>query len=298
MINHSRSSARLRALITAVSIAAGLLFSTAPLADVTQPITRFQVGEILVTGPALRDAFMVSRLVTGLTDNHAYADKTILDGVTDYGGYGSFDSTVELRGSNKQNHLFTFQDRAKYSGSNALQNMSGFLSRSVHSGKGEIQFRAAIDIDDIQVTNGGKVGQNIGIYIRDLRSGNNNASITLAQSKGHTLYSSGMAPSYHRSNIVFGTGSGPVVGADVNQSQDIRNLSSAERAVAARLKLLIKASRSIGGGKIHIGIMAQDVIAAFKAEGLNAEDYAIINHDEQVIGVRNDELLAFVVSAL
>lgn len=237
-------------------------------------------------------------MVRGLTDNHGYSDKTVIDEVTDYGGYGSFDSTVELRGNNQQNHLFTFQDRAKYSGSNALLNMAGFLSRTVHAGTGEVRFRAAVDIADIQITNGGKVGQNIGLYIRDLRAGSNNSAITLAQSTGHSIYSSGAAPSYHRSNMVFGVGNGPVMLEDQRQVDAPRDLSEAERFVAKQLKGMIKASRSKTTGKIGLGIPLADIRSAFAAQGLNADDYSIVEKTAQGPGVRYEQLLAFVLSSI
>lgn len=285
-----------------IYLAIGLIFSAASAAETSQaPLKRFQVGEVLITGTALRDAFMVARVVRGLTDNHAYADRTVLDGVTDAGTYGAFDSTVELRGSNEQNHLFSFQDRAKYSGSNALLDMGGLLSRPVHAGTGEIKFRTGVDIRDIQVTKGGKVGHNIGIYIRDQKVGSDNSALTITQSTGRTINSTGSAPSYHRSNIVFGSGSGPVIASDSAQAIDVRDLSSSERAVAARLRPLIKASRLKGegaSGKIHVGISARDVAEAFKAEGLNAYDYAILNMEGSSLGVRYDELLAFVLSSI
>lgn len=286
-----------------IALSAAIVASTALLpsyshAEETPTIYRFQVGEVLVTNPALRDAFMVSRVVRGLTDNHAYADRTVLDEVTDYGGYGSFDATVELRGNNEQNHLNTFQDRAKYSGSNSLLNMAGFLSRSEHAGKGEIRFRAAVDIDDIYVSNGGKVGQNIGIYVRDLRAGSNNSAITLAQSTGHSIYSAGAAPSYHQSNMVFGAGSGPVMLEDLSKAAAPRNLSEAERSVAKKLKSLIKASSNKSTGKIGVGILVSDVRSAFSAAGLNADNYSIIEKTDEGPGVRYEQLLAFVLSAI
>lgn len=287
-----------RDLSSLVFVASGVLFSISSFAEDSPALTRFQVGEVLVTAPAIRDAFLVSRVVRGLTDNHGYADKTVIDEVTDYGGYGSFDSTVELRGKNEQNHLFTFQDRVKYSGSNALLNMTGFLSRTVHAGTGEIRFRSAVDIADIQVTNGGKVGQNIGLYIRDLRAGSNNAAITLAQSNGHSIYSSGAAPSYHRSNMVFGVGNGPVMLEDQRQVDEPRNLSEAERSAARQLKTLIKVSRNKASGKIGASILVADVRAAFSAAGLNADDYSVIEKTAQGAGVRYEQLLAFVLAAI
>ena len=72
--------------------------------------------------------------------------------------------------------------------------------------------------------------------------------------------------------------------------------------------------------RIHVGVIAQEVIAAFAAEGLDATRYALLCHDtweaepEEVdkngnvinpgieagerYGIRYDELLAFMIAAL
>ena len=296
MSNPFKTTARLRTLIAVASLAMGLLFSAAPFADVSQPVSRYQVGEVLVKGSALHDAFMVARVMRGGTDAHGFTDNTALTEVTDAGTYGAFDSVVRLRGDNEQDHLYSFQDRNRYEGSNILKTMGGFMSRPVHSGTGKILFRTGMDIGDVEVARPGLVDQNIGLFIRDQRSGNNNAAITLAQSTGHTLYSSGAAPSYHRSNIVFGVGSGSVTPADASQLKEVRDLTGAEIAVASRLRTLIKASRPKQGGPISIGVIAQDVIAAFKAEGLKADDYSVVNREGQGLGVRSDQVLAFIAT--
>jgi len=281
-------------LIAVAGLAMGLLFSASPNADVSQPVSRYQVGEVLVKGSAMRDAFMAARVLRGSTDAHGFTDNTVLDEVTDAGTYGAFDSVVRLRGHNVQDHIYSFQDRNRYEGSNVLKTMGGFMSRPVHSGTGKVLFRTGMDIGDVEVASPGLVDQNIGLFIRDQRSGNNNAAITLAQSTGHTLYSSGAAPSYHKSNIVFGSGSGTITPADASQLKDVRDLNEAEIAVASRLRTLVKASRPKHGGPIYIGPLAQDVIAAFKAEGLNADDYSVVNREGQGLGVRLDQLMAFI----
>ncbi|SDH22713.1 tail fiber domain-containing protein [Propionivibrio dicarboxylicus] len=75
--------------------------------------------------------------------------------------------------------------------------------------------------------------------------------------------------------------------SDERQKQQIRCLSDAEKSVALRLKALIRAFKfndavESKGDKArwHVGAIAQQVKAAFEAEGLNAEDYAILCYDE------------------
>lgn len=291
-----------RLLPTALAaILAMEMFSGHVAADTTNPqaVEHLHIGNVPVEGVALRDGVVVSRKMLHQTDAHAFADKTVIDEVQDAGTYGAFDATTELRGSNLQDHMISFQDRLKYSGSNAIKLLDGFMSHPVHAGTGKIYMRTGVDIGDMPITNGGTIDQNIGVLVQDIRSGSNNSAVVLSQSNGHTLYSSGTAPSYHRSMLFFGPGTGPVISADSTQAKDVRDLSRKELKVAAKLKTLIKASKQKGGGgKIHVGVMAQDVIEAFKSEGLDANEYAIVGKEGDVLGVRYDELLAFVVSAL
>lgn len=127
------------------------------------------------------------------------------------------------------------------------------------------------------------------------------------------------------STVYAGTGS--INTSDERQKQQIRALSEVERAVAVQLKGLIRAFKFSDaveakgdGARIHFGVIAQDVKAAFEAEGLVAENYALLCYDEwpeqaevltedgEVVtpyqpagnryGVRYEELLAFIISAM
>ena len=121
-------------------------------------------------------------------------------------------------------------------------------------------------------------------------------------------------------------GTGTINTSDAREKQQIQELSEQERAVALRLKSLVRtfkfndAVESKGDkARVHCGVIAQDVKAAFEAEGLVAEDYAILCYDEwaekeeeidangNVIspyvpsgnryGVRYEELLVFILGA-
>jgi hypothetical protein len=121
--------------------------------------------------------------------------------------------------------------------------------------------------------------------------------------------------------------SGTISTSDEGQKQDIEELSAAELRVAAALKGLIKKFRmrdavALKGenARIHVGVIAQEVHAAFAAEGLDAARYGIWCYDEwpeqteikddngevlrkyrpagHTYGVRYDELLAFIIAAL
>jgi hypothetical protein len=111
-----------------------------------------------------------------------------------------------------------------------------------------------------------------------------------------------------RWNVVYAA-TGTINTSDGNMKQDVADLTEAEKAVAKRIKGLIKTfkfrdSVAHKGDKArkHVGVIAQDVREAFAAEGLNAEDYGMFCSDvvdgHSVLGVRYDELLAFVIAAL
>jgi len=102
--------------------------------------------------------------------------------------------------------------------------------------------------------------------------------------------------------------------SDRNLKQDIRDLTDAERNVAVAAKGLLKAFRFIDrveeegdSANIHFGIIAQDLAAAFTAEGLDANDYQVYRADtftdddgnEQTrLGICYENLLAFIISAI
>lgn len=141
----------------------------------------------------------------------------------------------------------------------------------------------------------------------------------------------------NRWSVVFAA-NGTINTSDANEKQDIADLDEAEKRVAVRIKGLIKKFRFkdavIAKGdaaRIHVGVIAQEVRDAFTAEGLDADRYGLFCSDtwwereemverkhldaprlERVIytvptegatektrlGVRYDQLLAFVIAAM
>lgn len=80
---------------------------------------------------------------------------------------------------------------------------------------------------------------------------------------------------------------GTINTSDEREKQQIRDLSEAEKRVAVKLKSQIKAfkfndavAEKGGNARIHFGVIAQEVKAAFESESLVAEDYAILCFDE------------------
>ncbi|MDB4278364.1 tail fiber domain-containing protein [Deltaproteobacteria bacterium] len=127
-----------------------------------------------------------------------------------------------------------------------------------------------------------------------------------------------------RFDDVYAT-NGTIQTSDRNEKQDIAELSDAERRVAVAAKGLLRKFRWIDAvtekgdnARTHFGIIAQDLQAAFTAEGLDAGDYAMFisttwwEHEGEVytkdapegataktrLGVRYPELLAFIIAAL
>jgi len=138
-----------------------------------------------------------------------------------------------------------------------------------------------------------------------------------------------------RWTTVYAT-TGTINTSDANTKQDIADLDAAELRVATNLKGMIKKFRfkdavaeKGSAARIHVGVIAQDVQAAFVAEGLNPAEYGmfcsdtwwereettvvndvtrtrIVAHDTFVeggtertrLGIRYEELFAFIIAAL
>lgn len=81
-------------------------------------------------------------------------------------------------------------------------------------------------------------------------------------------------------------GNGTINTSDQNEKTDILEIDDAERRVAARIKLLFRKFRMKDavaikgdGARIHFGVVAQDVMDAFQAEGLDASRYGLFCKD-------------------
>ena len=115
-------------------------------------------------------------------------------------------------------------------------------------------------------------------------------------------------------------GNGTINTSDEREKQDIADLDAAEKRVALALKGLMKkfrfkdAVQSKGdSARIHVGVIAQEVVSAFQAENLNPMRYGMVCYDQwdaeldedgnEVLpagnryGIRYEELISFIVSA-
>ena len=110
-----------------------------------------------------------------------------------------------------------------------------------------------------------------------------------------------------RWNTIFAV-NGSISTSDGNQKEEIQELSEAELRVAQTCKGLVRRFKFKGGTRKHIGVIAQDVRDAFTTQGLDAHEYGLFCSDtwtdedtgEEVtqLGIRYDELLAFIIFAL
>jgi hypothetical protein len=118
----------------------------------------------------------------------------------------------------------------------------------------------------------------------------------------------------YRFDDIYAT-NGTINTSDGNEKQDIEALSDAEQRVAVACKGLLRKFRwksSVADkgdeARIHFGIIAQDLQAAFTAEGLDAGRYGMFinstwtdeetNEERTRMGVRYSELLAFIIAAI
>lgn len=133
-----------------------------------------------------------------------------------------------------------------------------------------------------------------------------------------------LGATFARFDDIYATNS-TIQTSDRNEKQDIAELSDAERRVAVAAKGLLRkfkwqsaVTEKGDNARTHFGIIAQDLQAAFAAEGLDAGDYAMFisttwweHEGEQYtqdapegatektrLGVRYPELLAFIIAAL
>jgi len=112
-----------------------------------------------------------------------------------------------------------------------------------------------------------------------------------------------------RWTTVYAT-TGTINTSDRNDKQQIADLTAAEKAVGQALKGMIKTfkfndavQKKGADARIHFGVIAQDVQAAFQAQGLDADNYGVFCSDTLPdgttrLGVRYEELFSLIIGAL
>ena len=201
----------------------------------------------------------------------------------------------------------------------------GSVNAALHSRSGNAALAVQRTTDDGAIVNFfrdttavGSIGTVDGFaYI----SSNSNVGLKFLSSRIRPVNSDGsdrddaidLGASSARFDDIYAT-NGTIQTSDRNEKQDIEALSDAEQRVAVAAKGLLrkfrwKSSVAENGddARIHFGIIAQDLQAAFTAEGLDAGRYAMFisstwtdedGNEQTRLGVRYSELLAFIISAI
>ena len=137
-------------------------------------------------------------------------------------------------------------------------------------------------------------------------------STTATRPGGDNIYNLGTA-SFRWATVFAGTGT--INTSDRNEKQDIESLNEAELRVASALKGLVRkfkfrdaVSAKGDAARIHVGVIAQEVQDVFEANGLDVNQYGIFCSDTWTdeetgeektrLGVRYEELLAFIIAAI
>lgn len=178
-------------------------------------------------------------------------------------------------------------------------------------------------------------------YVIGLRQGSNYMERLVISDGGHISPGTDNQQDLGRPDKRYNTvraGTGTIATSDGRLKQDIAELSEVELAVAKDLKDLVRRYRFTdavelkgGDARIHVGVIAQEVMRVFADHGLDACDYALLCYDEweaqyrdiyKVVqvdgvdvheptgervleapagnryGIRYDQLLAFIIAAL
>ena len=201
---------------------------------------------------------------------------------------------------------------------------SGVVIGTVDGAAGLIANRLTSDGTLIQLSKDGTTVGSIGTIVGRLFIGNDDVFLTF-QGASDRIYPASSSGGGRDNAIDLGEGgtrfkdiyatNGTIQTSDRNEKQDIAELSDAEQRVAVTCKGLLRKFRwkdSVAekgdDARTHFGIIAQDLQAAFEAEGLDAGDYAMFisttwtdeetNEEKTRMGVRYSELLAFIISAI
>ena len=146
-----------------------------------------------------------------------------------------------------------------------------------------------------------KYGMNLNVYNSGVVTALNINTINNSVAPGtDNVWSSGY--SSQRWSVIYAA-SGTINTSDANQKTDIVDISDVEKRVAVKLKSSMKRFKFKDGKRYHFGTIAQDVKAAFESEGLVAEEYGVFCSDTLEdgtvqLGIRYDELFAFIISTL
>jgi hypothetical protein len=245
--------------------------------------------------------------VEGDTDT----DLIVTDGANDVVGIGGTDSSyklnvdgalqvvghVNVKNSAPGSSVAMFLENTSTSG-----NQSIFRWQTNLTGSYATRFHADLQSGYNRMWFGFASGDEVGVMINNTNDGNGNGSFI--PSGDDDMDCGGAATRWKIGYFASGT----TTTSDENYKTDVEDLSEAELRVAKAIKGLIKKFKMKGGVRTHVGVIAQDVKAAFEAEGLDAHEYGLFCYDEwedeetgekkSMYSIRYEQLLAFVIAAL
>lgn len=162
----------------------------------------------------------------------------------------------------------------------------------------------------------GNINAQFGIVAASYKAADN-VYTNLGDSSGFVVPSAdasiGLGVSNLRWTTIYAT-NGTINTSDANEKEQITQLTLKEQSVAKSIKGLIKTFKFKDSVKekgenarIHVGVIAQDIKAAFESEGLVAENYGLFCSDtwtnedgtkQTRLGIRYDELFAFIIGSI
>ncbi len=147
-----------------------------------------------------RDAIVIARAITGLTDCHAFRDESTIRLPTDYGGYCTFDCKVNVLYNATFNHVHSVQDRVVWTASagGVLENQVGmYCEPEFYGAAGSVLKRHGIRVKD-HIGDAGIVVEQIGVLIEPLTKGQQNYAFVGQDGRnifnGNTLFGALLAP--------------------------------------------------------------------------------------------------------
>jgi hypothetical protein len=207
----------------------------------------------------------------------------------------------------------------QFSGSIALPNTRGFSGYTAGGTPINLASSTAADVASFGSTSWSRTDLN-GPFINFNSTSGTQAQIQDGTFRPFSDNTKTLGTASLKWSVVY-AGTGTINTSDKREKQDITELDDAEMRVASAIKGMVKKYRfrdavTVKGdaARIHVGVIAQEVMTAFQVEGLDPMQYGIVCYDEweaeldkdsvEVLpagnryGVRYEELLAFIIAAL